>query len=234
MLFSLKLFSVVIAAAHASWSPARLHHVDSIGPAHLFRGPAPVSNGSFVFDELRSQMQTMGQKEGNITIPDEFTLVVISMLNTLKSSEAAELKVEEDYFDGLSGSRLIKWPIIGDVTSPSIYPKSLCRSEAKKIDSEHDHMVTKIKTLRLLLTNATSPTVVYFHCDAGMDRTGEMYGDYQMTYANQTYHEVYDFDNSIEGPGGRSINKVNKQALEWMCIYLFEVKGLNPACNMCM
>jgi hypothetical protein len=67
-----------------------------------------------------------------------------------------------------------------------------------------------------------------------MDRTGEMYGDYMMTYRNQTYHEVYDFDNSIEGPGGRAINTVNKQALEWMCLYLQQQPDqTDPQCNMC-
>ena len=79
------------------------------------------------------------------------------------------------------------------------------------------------------------PTVVYFHCDAGMDRTGEMYGDYQMRYSNQTYNQVYAYDNTIEGAGGRQIDTVNKQALEWMCIYLVLVEGKSKsACNMCM
>jgi hypothetical protein len=33
----------------------------------------------------------------------------------------------------------------------------------------------------MLESGQGTPTVVYFHCDAGMDRTGEMYGDYMMT-----------------------------------------------------
>ena len=86
-----------------------------------------------------------------------------------------------------------------------------------------------------MLKNATQPTAIYFHCDAGMDRTGEMYGDYMMRYNNQTYAEVYAYDNTIEGQGGRTINTVNKQAVEWMCIYLVLEEGkAKSACNMCM
>ena len=46
-------------------------------------------------------------------------------------------------------------------------------------------------------------------CDAGVDRTGELYGDYQMWFGNQTYSQVYAYDNAIEP---RKINTVNKQA----------------------
>ena len=176
--------------ASAGWHPERLHHVDSIGHGHLFRGSAPVENGSFVFDDLRLRVQQQGKAEGNVTIPEDFVLVVISFLGTIKSSEKAELKVETDWFAAsppiVAGSKLIHWPIIGDVTSPSIYPKSLCRSEAKKYASSHDAMPNKVSTVHSLLTSATTPTVVYFHCDAGMDRTGEMYGDYSMMFRNQT------------------------------------------------
>ena len=114
--------------ASAGWHPERLHHVDSIGHGHLFRGSAPVENGSFVFDDLRLRVQQQGKAEGNVTIPEDFVLVVISFLGTIKSSEKAELKVETDWFAAspplAAGSKLIHWPIIGDVTSPS--PKRCC------------------------------------------------------------------------------------------------------------
>jgi hypothetical protein len=185
-------------------------------------------------------MQTMAKKEAGVTIPDAFTLVVISMLDTIKSSEKDELKTEETFFAAqhpsmLPGSKLIHWPIVGSIISPSIYPKSICLSKAKKLaSSDSDKMVDKTKQIHdMMLAGANTTLVIYFHCDAGMDRTGEMYGDYQMRYNNQTYHEVYDFDNTIEGNNSRKINTVNKQALEWMCLYLQEVGGINPACNMC-
>lgn len=226
----------------ASWNPGRVHHVDTLGQAHLFRGPAPVSNGTtFVFDALRSTMIAAAKTEAKVDVPNDFVLIVISMLDNIKSSEKQELSTETAYFSKLpaagpmKGSQLVHWPIIGDVTSPSIYPKKLCQSEAKKLDSHGDKIVTRTAAIRQMLTGAKTPTIVYFHCDAGMDRTGEMYGDYQMRYKNQTYAQVHAYDSSIEGPGGRQINKVNKQALEWMCIYLVMEEGKpKSACNMCM
>ena len=188
-------------------------------------------------------MQAAASSEGHQPLPDKFDLVVFSMLDNIKSSEKAELAVETAFFaappasgEPGAGSKLVHWPIVGDLVSPSAYPsKKLCLSHAKDYDSHGDHMVTKVTALRAALQNASAtPTAVYFHCDAGMDRTGEMYGDYMMTYKNQTYKEVYDFDNTIEGPGGRDIHTVNKQALEWMCLYLQQAEGkFDPQCNMC-
>jgi hypothetical protein len=235
------LFSCLLATAAAGWSPNRLHHVDTIGEGHLFRGSAPVVNGTFAFDALRTQMQIMAKKEANVTVPDDFILIVISMLDKIKSSEKAELQAEQDWFstipDGTAqpGSQLIHWPIIGDLVSPSTYPKSLCRSRAKGYANDGDKMPPKIIQTHGMLAGAASTTVVYFHCDAGMDRTGEFYGDYSMMYRNQTYKEVLTYDDSIEGvpPAGRKINTPNKQALEWMCIFLLETGVTDPACNMC-
>jgi hypothetical protein len=189
----LGVFSCLLATAAAGWSPDRLHHVDTIGQGHLFRGSAPIVNGSFAFDALRTQMQVMAKKEAGVSVPDDFVLVVVSFLDNIKSSEAAELKAEQAWFAASppvqSGSHLIHWPIIGDATSPSVYPKSICQHEAKEYASSHDGMPGKVNEIHGILTAATVPTVVYFHCDAGMDRTGEMYGDYSMQYRNMTYSE---------------------------------------------
>jgi hypothetical protein len=52
-----------------------------------------------------------------------------------------------------------------------------------------------MKDLRAMLETAQgTPTVVYFHCDAGMDRTGEVYGDYMMTCVRIT--NVHGFSRS--------------------------------------
>lgn len=234
-----------------AWHAERLHYVDhfttsSIVTNFLFRGSAPIINGSFAFGTLRDTLTKAASAEANLTVPPMFDLVVITMLNDLKGSEATELRAEKAYFAAINsssgpgpGSQLVHWPIIGDVVSPHAYDdtKDICLGKAKSYDERGDHMVTKTELLRgYLIENRPLPVpvVVYFHCDAGMDRTGEMYGDYSMRYKNQTYSQVYDYDNSIEGPGGRQINTVNKQALEWMCLYLqTSVPTTRPQCNAC-
>ena len=153
----MKWVGLWVGLVHAAWNPDRVHHVDAIGKAHLFRGPAPVKNGTFVFDALRAELQKMAQSEGGAVLPDTFDLIVVSMLGNIKSSERAELAVETAYLAALPSSggpgpdsRLVHWPIVGAVTSPSIYPKSLCLAEARKLDSGSDHMVTKVTQLRSL------------------------------------------------------------------------------------
>ena len=165
------LAASLAAAASASWTPSRLHHVDAIGQAHLFRGPAPVANGStFVFDELRTTMQAAASAEGHQPLPDKFDLIVVSFLDTIKSSEKAELAVETAFLaagplpSGASG-KLVHWPIVGDLVSPSTYlTKKLCLSHARDYDKHGDHMVTKTTALRAMLQNASAtPTAIYFH-----------------------------------------------------------------------
>mmetsp|Transcript_18576 Transcript_18576/g.36341 ORF Transcript_18576/g.36341 Transcript_18576/m.36341 type:complete len:235 (+) Transcript_18576:61-765(+) len=231
------LFLFFSMLAEATWHPERLRFVDQVGQGYLFRGSAPVVDGAFDFDALHTTM-VQAAKNQSVVLPTSFDLKVVSMLISLKKTEADELKAEETYFSQKfpgplpgPGSALTHWPIIGDVVSPHIYPKSACLSKAKAYDSSGDHMVTKTRALRAMLENATVPTVVYFHCDAGEDRTGELYGDYSMYFRIQTYSEVLAYDDSIET---RKINTVNKQALEWMCLYLQEeVPNVNPMCNVC-
>ena len=158
----------------------------------------------------------------------------VSMLSTIKSSEKAELGVEQAYAAANPANvSLVHWPIVGDIVSPDTYPTSLCKSHAKDYDSSGDHMPSHVQQLRGLLTNGTSASssyrVVYFHCDAGMDRTGELYGDYMMTFSDQNYSTVLAFDNAIENPP-RDINHVNQRALEWYCLYLLEAKGIDRSC----
>ncbi len=44
-------------AVDAAWNPDRVHHVDAVGQAHLFRGPSPTTNDTFVFSDMRATLQ---------------------------------------------------------------------------------------------------------------------------------------------------------------------------------
>ena len=49
------------AQTMAGWNAGRVHHVDAVGNAHLFRGAAPVTDGTtFVFDDMRTTLQQVG------------------------------------------------------------------------------------------------------------------------------------------------------------------------------
>ena len=61
------------------------------------------------------------------------------------------------------------------------------------------------------------PVIVYGHCEAGCDRTGEFIGSYLMQYKNKTITESWQSDTSS---CGREPYKVSQYAMEWYCEYL--------------
>ena len=69
--------------------PHRTHLVDTFNTSFMFRGNAPIVNGSFAREELQKTLQEVAGNNTikNTTLPDDFNLVVVSMLNRIKPSE---------------------------------------------------------------------------------------------------------------------------------------------------
>ena len=42
------------------------------------------------------------------------------------------------------------------------------------------------------------PVVIYFHCEAGVDRTGEIAGSYYFRWLGWSFQQALAYDNSIE------------------------------------
>lgn len=66
-------------------------------------------------------------------------------------------------------------------------------------------------------TRASAPQVIYIHCEAGVDRTGELSGSYNMQYFNQTYQQVLAFDDGVEP---RKISSGAENGLQWYALYV--------------
>ena len=52
--------------------------------------------------------------------------------------------------------------------NPDTYPKAVYEGLARAFDSRPGKIPTRITELGQLLRNRTDPTVIYFHCDAGV------------------------------------------------------------------
>jgi protein-tyrosine phosphatase len=52
--------------------------------------------------------------------------------------------------------------------------------------------------LRGLLTQHERPALIYSHCEAGTDRTGEVSGAYYMRYLNMSFSEALYKDNHVQ------------------------------------
>ncbi len=71
--------------------------------------------------------------------------------------------------------------------------------------------------IRKGLTSTYRNTVLYIHCEAGEDRTGEVSGSYYMTYLNMTFDQALAIDN---GNTNRDIRCMSARELIWYCFYL--------------
>lgn len=52
--------------------------------------------------------------------------------------------------------------------------------------------------LHNLLTQHERPALIYTHCEAGTDRTGEVSGAYYLKYLNMSFSEALATDNHIQ------------------------------------
>ena len=73
-------------------------------------------------------------------------------------------------------------------------------------------------------------TVIYVHCDAGMDRTGEVSGSYYIRYLSWSFQEaLYYDDHAIED---RNIHVASRNAFQWYCYYLSDTNQVSNNCTL--
>ena len=74
----------------SEFNPHRTHLVDIFNTSLMFRGNAPIVDGSFDREQLQQNLQMVAGNNTikNTTLPVKFDLIVVSMLNKIKPSEA--------------------------------------------------------------------------------------------------------------------------------------------------
>ncbi len=74
----------------------------------------------------------------------------------------------------------ISWPIVGSVVSPNWLSEEERRKEVAALNTSFDDLPLKIPLLHSWVypeqevngTPVAVPTIIFFHCEAGSDRTG--------------------------------------------------------------
>lgn len=233
----LPLLALLVAAPSArseDFIPSRLRFLDSVtatgGNATnlLFRGNAPILDGAFAWGPLVETMKNASEGAG-VPFPSDFYMIDVSFLVGLLPKEAPMLKAEEAFFKANATlGRLVNWPLVGNLINPNSFGTSLRKSMAGSLDKwTIDKMPEKLPALRAMFTGAMDkPVVVYIHCSAGVDRTGEMSGSWSMEFQNRTYAEVTKVNTGIEP---RPIAKASEHGLMWYCLYLNWSKGYGNA-----
>jgi len=198
----------------------------------LFRGNEPkISNSSgsyFAWDLLRQFMQEQASMN-KIQFPNKYYLIDIKLIYWHDPLEEPDIVLEQDFFKAnptLGESRMLQ--IFGDLSPPTVYPESYVKEEALALSSwQHDDLPKLIPALKSMVNTPRAdgvPTIIYFHCECGCDRTGEVAGSYAMKYLNFTYGKAYEWDDSI---AGRWILPNHDFALQWYCEYLRYAENMN-------
>ncbi|XP_062501413.1 uncharacterized protein LOC134178556 [Corticium candelabrum] len=156
----------------------------------------------------------------------------VNLYSYLNPFEFTDEDVELQFFKGNpSLGKYYNWIIVGDVVDPDWFSEAIRKEMAVYLnDWQLDHLPERVDLLRKLLhSNLSLPNVIYTHCEAGTDRTGEVSGAYYMRYLNMTFEQALSIDNHVQN---RSIAKMSLRGLKWYCYYLQYDKDYNVNCTV--
>eukprot|EP00118_Oscarella_pearsei_P017023 m.167312 g.167312 ORF g.167312 m.167312 type:complete len:263 (+) comp38929_c1_seq8:251-1039(+) len=210
-----------------NFSPQRTLYIDRTASGSgltnfLFRGNMPINGSEFAYEELVVTLRKIAEAQQNLTLPEKFVLTDLSYLNPL---EFKDENIERKFFESnpIKGT-FVNWIIVGNLLSPQGMDAKDIKDRASDLSAwQIDDLPRRMTDLRTLLyTNHSLPNVIYTHCEAGTDRTGEMSGAYYMKYLNMTFQQAMYVNNHVQN---RLIYKVSGNALQWYCYYLQYKEG---------
>ncbi|EGD76008.1 hypothetical protein PTSG_00716 [Salpingoeca rosetta] len=226
-----------VTLAHAgSFDPNRLRFIKAVHvPEYnhynmLFRGDLPITkNRTFAYDELTTTMRKAAKEAANLTLPSKFYLIDLSLLDPL---EFPDQIVEENFFKKNPDlGQYINWLTVGDVVHPDSLGPKLREKMARNLTNwQLDKLPTRMAEIdQFLGVQRDIPHIIYIHCEAGMDRTGEMSGSYYMHALNMTFQHALAIDNSLET---RNISIYSQNAFQWYCYFLYYTKDSWRNCKL--
>jgi len=220
--------TVLLLAYTSALDPKRVHLVDMYPRTcpdggndcprnYLFRGNNPVSNGVFNFTALTDALRTAASGECGVKLPETFQFVDVDLENPTDKGYSVELKF---WKQNPTLGHAVTWPLLGSALEPKHTPgrDGLVKSGKWAVAGNADGLVKRLNETRTMLLNTTAaPTVMFAHCNAGCDRTGEFIGAYAMTYMG------YNVTTAM-GEGcrqcGRCPNYFASSAIGWWCLTL--------------
>jgi hypothetical protein len=155
-------------------------------PNFLFRGNMPTNSTTFAIDELMSYLSQRALQEGNVSLPGDTRLIVVSLNNIVDESKASsDFRKEVDFWKDPENSKygsFINWPLgFAGIAPPSVFPEATWRLMLKALVWDIDKLPHRVQLLRDILTaDYDSSIAIYVHCTAGCDRTGELMGAYML------------------------------------------------------
>ena len=220
----------------------RIHVVDKfVGKdfTNLFvRGNVPIIDGAFAIEALSQYIITRAKEEAGFTLSPNFYLTDVSLMNAVDEPAS-----ERDFWADPQHANLgeyVVWPMgLAGLYDPRSYDVPTQYTMSNGTVWEFDLLPERTHKLIEMLrqpgpidpkTNLPRTRVIYIHCQAGRDRTGQAVIAYRLamvpisSFTPSTLQTMFE-KNIIEG--GRCPNDWSVKATEWFCIYFKYNFGVN-------
>lgn len=187
----------------------------------LVRGNIPIIGGKFCYDLLKNKIKEVIIQSG-VSIRDNFKIVDVSLLG-YSAEDQKFLQIEKDWFSHNPDTGLfIHKPILGISTNVlSIEPSFHKLLANTNIDGLRELIYT-LKEIMHISLYPGEDTVIYIHCTAGKDRTGEVSAAYLMQNKNLSYIQVTELNREI---AGRDVYIKQANAICLYALYLRNIKN---------
>jgi protein-tyrosine phosphatase len=231
-LLTLALVAVSLSLTEATLSYKRLSIVDfnTTTNQYLFRGNYPHNDNQTAFDytTLVSYMRKKAL-ESNIVLPKKFKLVDVTFLHSI--GNYFDYKLEVDFFkkNPHLGS-VLHWTIIGHPINASSLSEYIRKPmvEFTYDWNIEDQLIERTEVLHQFVHTPNNVTTVYYmHCEAGVDRTGQVSGAYYIRHLGWSFLQALAFDYDVSP---RRIMALNQNGLNWYCWYNFYKRGYPADC----
>ena len=216
---------LALVCAAPSVTPSRVHLIDAYprdNPHNfLFRGNNPVTDKAFNLTDLVAVLRQQASTECGATFPESFRFIDLDLENPTDPGYLVELDFWKTH-QSLGSAEV--WPTLGSVIefkhTPAAKRKQLIANGSWALAGHADHLPERLNQTRaLLLDTSGPPTVMYAHCNAGCDRTGEFVAAYALSHLGYNVTTAY---GEACKQCGRCPNYYATQAIGWWCLTLQE------------
>jgi hypothetical protein len=213
--------------------PERVHLIDAYPkdkPVNFFfRGNNPVTDKVMNFTDVVEVLRNKSAVECGVTLPPRFVFYDLDLENPTDPGYFAEV----EYFKhnpsaGQVGTPSLPgpWTTLGSILVPKVIPAAsrdaYVRDGSWAVQNHSDYLMERLHATRTALENTSGlPKVIYAHCNAGCDRTGEFIGAYALSHLGYNITTAY---GEACKQCGRCPNYYGTNAIAWWCLTL-EAQG---------
>jgi hypothetical protein len=192
----------------------------------LFRGPNPLTPDppySFDYTTLCAGMENAAAQAG-YSLQPPYRIIDINLMQWENANEVPMILTEYKFFRD--------YPLRGEFHFWETNGTGLCAMDEAFADSNvrnylamnieswlGDQLDQRMEQLHNWLMFEPASTVIYAHCEGGIDRTGELMGAYYLRWLNKSWDKMNQLNAEI---ANRPFGCNNYRATLWYCIYLVE------------